>query len=216
MKKSMKFLVFGLMAMAISISSCSKDGETGPIGPAGAQGIQGEQGPEGPQGPAGVDGEAQGVPGPAGADGTDGTDGQDGNANVETFTLDISSESGLFWGLALNELTQDVIENDAILFYMKRTFGGSYYPVPGISLDDRIEVELTASTINLWFYNRTDGAPNTIPAGRYELLKVVIIESNSTTSGKQTTTENIQDELKDAGVDINDYEAVMDYFGQDH
>jgi len=82
MKTSIKFLTFVLLAFAITMTSCEKEGLQGPIGPTGPMG---EQGIAGPEGPAGVDGEAQGVPGPQGTQGRQGEQGpkgEDGNANI--------------------------------------------------------------------------------------------------------------------------------------
>lgn len=69
MKTNVKLLVYAIMALAITITSCSKDTEVGPIGPKGEQGIQGSEGSEGPAGTNGTNG-------------SNGADGEDGNANV--------------------------------------------------------------------------------------------------------------------------------------
>lgn len=191
MKTTMKFLLFGMMAIAISISSCSKDGATGAAGPAGIAGINGQDGADG-------------------TDGTNGSDGADGNANVQTFTFDTSSLSGEFFNLAFTELTQEVLDNDALLFYIKGTdLANVYYPIPGISHNDILEVELNPSRLTIYFYNRTDGAGKSVPAGKYTQVRAVILKSGSSKS----TTLN---QLKSKGIDTNDYYALMDYFGLEY
>ena len=77
MKTRLRFLMYGLFALAVTITSCEKEGVQGPIGPAGTMG---EQGNAGPTGPAGEDGEALGVPGPQGSQGESGATGPAGEA----------------------------------------------------------------------------------------------------------------------------------------
>ena len=162
----------------------------------------------------GADG-AQGAQGPAGQDGTNG---QDGNANVQTYTFDTSTENGSIWTITASQLTQDVLDNDAILTYLRRS-NGSYYSVPGTSFGDEIKAALLLSTIEFYFYNRMTGATITPAVGNYDLLKLVIIESSNTTAGRGTSKSKKQDifnELKAAGVDVNNYNEVMDYYGLDY
>ncbi|GAB5476426.1 MAG: hypothetical protein Mars2KO_45250 [Maribacter sp.] len=63
MKTTIKKLTFGMALIALTITSCTKEGPEGPIGPIGPQGAQGLEGEQGVQGDTGQDGE-------------------DGNANV--------------------------------------------------------------------------------------------------------------------------------------
>lgn len=220
-KTTMKIILFGLMALAISITSCEKEGLQGPAGPAGQMGQQGIQGTEGP---AGQDGEAQGVPGPtgpAGSDGTNGTDGADGNANVRTFIYDLTSFSGDEYSKIISEFTQEVLENDVVLSYIKKSI--SYYPIPTTNLnlgqaggDVDVQVKLNNGSFTMEFFNSDSNISQPLNSGTLQSLKVVIIKSTGTTSGKQTTKENIQNQLKNAGVDINDYYSVMDYFGLEY
>ncbi len=161
----------------------------------------------------GADG-AQGAQGPAGQDGTNGTN---GNANVQTYTFDTSAQDGSVWNINASQLTQDVLDNDVILTYLKRST--SYYFVPGSSFNDDIKVPLFLSTVQLLFYNRVTGASLTPTVGVYDLLKLVIIESSNTAAGKGTSLskkEGVFNELKAAGVDINNYNEVMDYYGLDY
>ncbi len=60
------------------------------------------------------------------------------------------------------------------------------------------------------FYDKNDD-PYVVPGNQYKNFVVVSIELSTT--GK--TSENIMAELKDAGVDISDYDAVAEYFGLD-
>ncbi len=250
MKTRFRFLTYGLFALAVSITSCEKEGPEGPIGPAGAMG---EQGIAGPAGPAGEDGEALGVPGPqgtqgetgatgpvgpqgetgdtgpvgpqgpagpAGADGTNGSDGADGNANVQTFIYDVSTRSGASINVSASVLTQDVLDNDLVLGYLKKN-GGNYTPIPApiyaVALGDNYDIAVELHVGTYWMFFYTVGTENlkSISAGKLDELKLVIAESTSTTVGK-SSKQSILSKMKSEGVDINDYYAVMDYFGLDY
>ena len=245
MKKTMKTFVYGFMALSITITSCSKDGDIGPIGP---QGPQGEQGPVGPQGPAGEDGEALGVPGPQGEQGeqgpagpagpagpqgetgdtgpagptgpagADGADGADGNANVTTYTFDMSSESGNTIPIRVSALTQDVVDNDLIIGYLRNSQSNTYYAIPasvwpnGTGGFYDIAVDITVGTYWVNFYQVGTQTFNPISSVELGDLKVVIAESTSTVAGRSQRRAR-REELKANGVNVNDYYAVMDYFG---
>ncbi|HLV38000.1 hypothetical protein [Xanthomarina sp.] len=155
------------------------------------------------------DGE-DGATGPAGTDGVDGTD---GNANVQTFVFDTSSQSGSIMSFPIAEITQDVLDNDVILSY--NSSNGFYYPMPGpgnaATYITRvyIKVGIFSFDINDW-----NGNYYSIAAGDIDEVKVVIIESSSTTSGRTAQgKQQIYNELNQAGVDINNYHAVCDYYG---
>ncbi len=82
----MKILASGLMVLALTMTSCSKDSVTGDIGPIGPKGEQGIQGEKGDIGAPGVAGAAQGIPGEkgdTGATGATGPKGEQGSAGVE-------------------------------------------------------------------------------------------------------------------------------------
>ncbi|APQ16692.1 collagen-like protein [Maribacter hydrothermalis] len=238
MKTTTNFIKCAILIFAITITSCSKDGDIGPIGPQGEQGIQGDQGPagedgedgegigipgpQGEQGPAGENGTdgTNGMDGTNGTDGTNGEDGEDGNANVATYTYDLSSESGSTIVVTAPVLTQEVIDNDLILGYLlKRRH--HYTPIPApiyaFGLNDNSDIAVEINLNRYWMYFYEVGTENfkSVSAGQLDELKLVVIESNSTTSGK-SSKENMVSRLKSAGVDTNDYYAVMDYFGLDY
>lgn len=153
-----------------------------------------------------------GAVGPAGTNGIDGADGEDGNANVQTFVFDTSSMSGGEFYLSLPELTQDVLDNDVILGYNQAS-NGTYYQMPGAGMLSNYIAKpyLYSESYNIRFDN-WDGTLHSISAGDILLVKVIIIESSSTTTGKSTSKQQIYKELNQAGVDINDYYAVCDYY----
>lgn len=195
MKARFKFFQLLLLSAVFILSSCSgEDGEMGPQGPQGTQGVQGLQGDPGPQG----------------------NPGQDGNANVQTILYDVSTESGSQINLSVSQFTQSVLDNDVILWYID--VGNLVYPIPGSGPNAQYVVRVYAqvNTTRLSFHN-WDGTSYSISAGDIDEVKIIIIESSNTTTGKSTSTKSdVFNELKQAGVDVNDYYAVLDYYGIDY
>lgn len=222
MKTTMKFMMLAFMALAISITSCSKD--EGPQGPIGAQGIQGEQGTAGPEGPAGQDGEALGVPGPAGTNGTDGTNGTngaDGNANVIasdwtalnfSASWDGSNEASFLISDA--NITQEVIDSYALLSYVRFTSSStSASSVPFISLGSAYEIH---DSMILGQYRAfaivNDIVARPTPPTNHSVRYVLIASSSLSGRGNGPSLQKMQKN----GIDINNYEQVMDYLGLDY
>ena len=154
------------------------------------------------------DGEA----GPQGEQGAAGTNGTDGNANVEVLTFDMSAASGTFDDIPVTQLTQDIIDNDVVLGYIKR--GNNWHPLPAVQ--DIIPFSVSV-TIGVGFYaldyvDGGDGSAHSISAGDIDTLKVVIIESTSS-SKTANNKQQVYNELAQSGIDIKDYYAVCDFYG---
>lgn len=177
----------------------------------------------------------EGPEGPAGADGTDGQDGTDGNANAQTYVFN-NPAWGSASGMSINMpgiLTDDVIQNDAILIYENHTtsFGDFTHIIPGSVWNGGYR------DYAVFLYNSTYSNPETIGIASLEMdgsftpnanlwtvnwVKVIIIASTNTTTvsgnGRMANTsskEAVQQELAAANVDINDYYAVCAYYGID-
>lgn len=154
----------------------------------------GEQGPQGEQGIAGIDG-------------------IDGNANVQNITFDTSGFEGSFDTASIPELTQDVIDNDAILTYLLDSSNNwTTVPCPADSFgfDYAVDVNLSVGTVT-FDYSDGSGAAVGITAGNIISGRIVIIAS--TTSSKTASKHDAINELNQAGVNIKDYYAVCDYYG---
>lgn len=187
MKTTMKYLGLVIVLIALTFTSCSKDGEIGPMGPAGQDGING-------------------------------TDGQDGNANVRTFSYDLTNFSGDSHDQRIPELTQEVLDNDVILGYLKSS--RVYYPIPTTTIllvgqEVDVNVEVIPNFYGIEFHDSETTNNRILPKGTLSSLKIVIIKSSSNTAGK-TAIMGVLSKLKTEGIDINDYYAVMDYFGLDY
>jgi hypothetical protein len=189
MKTTMKFLGMGLVLLALAFTSCSKDGEIGPMGPTGQNGING-------------------------------SDGEDGNADVQVFTYNTSNESGNSIYKDIPELTTEVINSDLILGYLFLA-DGRVLPIPstfrsttGPYID--VMVDLGGDTNGGYYAIRfklsNDTGNYEAFIGEFTSLKIIIAKSSNITTGK-SEQQNLSSLLKFSEVDINDYFAVMDYFG---
>ncbi len=220
MKTTMKLLAFGMLALGISISSCTKEGEVGPIGP------QGEQGIQGPQGPAGEDGEALGLPGPQGEQGPTGPQGEqgpageDGSNNViysdwtSIDTWDNDSPMYKWTRFPDRILTQEQLNEAAILVYRK------YQPSPANTLRDLMPIDFHNGSGGLDISYRSPIQGNGI------MLSITSYGRNITTEeykGPNTEFRYIiipgglpAAEGKRQNFSKMSYEEVMDHFGLEY
>ncbi|MBM1105700.1 collagen-like protein [Aurantibacter crassamenti] len=203
MKTKMKFMMSLIMVLSIAITSCSKEGDIGPAGVAGTNGADGTDGIDGVDGADGIDG----------VDGTDGVDGADGNANVETYVFDTSDVAGTIISLSVPAITQTVLDNDVILSYIAASNNFTYQTPGGGPTGDyitRAYEEVGNFYIN---FHNWDGTSYSIVAGDILAVKLIIIESSNTIAGKQSSSkQTVLNELANAGVDVDDYHAVLDYY----
>jgi hypothetical protein len=184
--KKIKLKSFFLAFITLLALSCS-DGEDGAIGPAG---IQGEQG----------------------TTGSNGANGQDGNANVRSFTYDLSTVSGALHDQFVPEISQEVIDNDVVLGYLKPMVGSSIYPIPSINiaaLAMDVRVFIFFEQYSMDFYNRNANTTFNVTAGQLDQLRIVIIASTN-----RSSKQDILSKLKAEGVDISDYYPVMKHFNK--
>ncbi len=171
---------------------------------------------EGPIGPSGLDG----------TDGTNGTAGIDGNANVQAYVYNNPVWGNDWWmDITMTDiLTEDVIQNDVILGYVTPVGNPLVNPIPGKVFGKDIYVTLFGSTFIYRISSyETDGTPTpNADLVDYDWVRIIIIESTNTTTydgngGKSLNPKQaIYDELEEAGVDINNYYEVMDYYGLDY
>lgn len=150
-----------------------------------------------------------------GATGPQGPAGMDGNANVRNITFDASNFAGTFTDVFIPELTQDVLENDALLTYLND--GTLWFPVPcpaeAYGFDLAVDVNYDIGLVS-FDYSDATGTSVDIFAGELQSGRLIIIESSSsTTRGNQF---DIAKELRDKGVDINNYYEVCDYFNLEY
>lgn len=142
-----------------------------------------------------------------GLDGEQGIPGQDGNANVKTFLFEnVPLEIGESEPFLIPAITQDILDKGVVLGYINDT-ENVWYPLP---------YSLAGNEINIFYLY--EGA--LVTQSNFALAAInyrfVVIEGNPGTGGKnsegKTSKQLIYDELKSAGVDINNYDAVINYY----
>lgn len=145
----------------------------------------------------GKDGE-QGIQGPAG---------QDGNANVTSYLFEnvpINVGQNPF---LIPEITKDIIDYGVVLGYLASNSGSRWFALPFVNeLGDEIRI--------LYIY---EGGLMLISnvAARADFRFVVIEGSAGNRPNKEegkSSKEAIYEELEQAGIDINDYNAVANYY----
>ncbi|WGK64038.1 hypothetical protein [Croceiramulus getboli] len=211
MKRRLLKIKLVLLSVGVLFAlSCSvEDGEDGAVGPPGPQG---EIGPPGQDGADGQDG----TNGADGQDGANGQDGADGNANVRSILYDLADVSGNNHRVSIDEATLELLETGVILAYLK-TNRDEWYQIPnqyvflGIPIDINTYMTYFNNRVQFWMEFKRDDAPFSVSAGSLQTLKIVLIEVNSTSSGKRTENSHLK-VLEQKGLDLSNYEEVMDYF----
>lgn len=226
--KSIVLIGTVIVSMAVVLASCSgEDGEMGPQGEQGLSGLDGINGTDGADGTNGIscwDLNGNGIGDPnedinddsnfdaLDCQGNDGANGADGNANVQEYAIDISTEAN-YTRLDLDLTTiVDTPANYSFLYYIDHNSGLRYSLPGGLSGNThyaRVYVDTQTNQLYVEFYRTSDNTLFVVPQGIYTQLIVVAIELTKT--GK--TSESIMSDLKSAGVDTSDYNAVADYFG---
>lgn len=203
MKTTMKIFTYGLIIFSLAFTSCSKDGDDGPTGPAGTPGLDG----------------TDGIDGTDGTNGEDGNDGNDGNANVETtiFMDPTWSTAGLMT-LQVPGITQDAFDFYLILGYLKE--GDVWYSSNG---NQAVGGYYRGSYDVGRYFIRAFDFNDVIDQTRPDIAqaKIIVIEPSNvildTGNGKSMNTalnfrKKVLTDLSNAGVDIEDYNAVSKYF----
>lgn len=143
-----------------------------------------------------------------GTNGEQGIPGEDGNANVTSYLFkNIVLEEGMSDPFQIPAITRDILDNGAILAYIRGVGASEWYPLPYLFADIHINVDLIDEGILV--INST-AQTNILD------IRIVVIKGNPGNGGKsnegQSSSQAIFDTLKAAGVDINDYDAVVDYY----
>ena len=195
---------------------------------AGFVSCKGEIGPPGADGIDGIDG-IDGTNGDDGTDGTNGSDGSDGNANVTTISLlasDITWTLDDYLGRPANVFTldtsavnQDIIDHGTVFGYCHFQYApwDEWIAMPwhwentgGNTMN--VVHTYNLNIINLYAY---ETANEWIPNSVLPEYKFILITDNTVNKGI-SAEQSILNGLEQAGVDINNYYEVMDYYGLDY
>lgn len=144
-----------------------------------------------------------GEDGAMGPPGQDGANGQDGNANVISVLIPNVSFVDGEKTLSVPELTQDILDNGAVIGYLRNTGESTWFALPLSFSGFEVYIQslqLGSITIRANYVgNQTD-------------FRFVLIEASDKSAGKS----NIINNLKNSGIDINDYNQVVAYYGLDN
>ena len=198
MKTAIKSLSLVIVLVALTFTSCTKEGETGPMGPAGINGT----------------------------DGTDGEDGNDGNANVmasdwlEPTESSYSVNNPRYKALPLaTNLNSSLLEDGVILVYYDNDTDVYLLPnhifAPDGTILKSIDSKINRASRNIYVnIQRSDSDltpgeylwdPSGPPYGKGVRFRYVIVPSNAA-SGKKAAINYKK----------MSYEEVMDRFGLDY
>lgn len=199
MKTTTNFIKCAILLCAITLTSCSKDGDIGPIGPQGEQGIQGERGPAG-------------------------EDGEDGNANVISSSWVVAdfpnnySFSAATVTINDSRITQDVLNNYTVLGYF--SFSDSYSEVYAIPFTEPLFRSFTMEQrMAIGEYKITEmGNPDTVdtidPVDGF--VRYVLIANSTITLKSGVNNLHTVSAMKVNNVNLSNYHEVMDYLGIDY
>ncbi|MGW9686584.1 hypothetical protein [Flagellimonas sp. 2504JD1-5] len=217
--KPVILIALGFLAISFTFISCS--GEDGTNGVNGNDGVGIESTVDNGDGTFTInysDGSSFTTGDLTGDPGNDGAPGDDGNANVQRIIIDVSQtpldQSTLL--LDVPELTNDMLQNHVLLFYLELFDPDTpfYLPIPGgFSVEDRsYTVAYSPERVQLRIANfdKTDTTAGW--TGTWDFLHIVLVEISGLQQGKGDQ-QNVLKSIKAAGVDTNDYYAVMAYFG---
>lgn len=202
MKNAIKLSKYVFISLlTVFVFAC--DGEDG------EDGLDGLNGPAGQVGPTGATGES----------GANGQDGVDGNANVITSNW-LTADFGTYTALGVatvviedSRISQEVLDSYAVLGYY--SLNDDYTSVFALPFTDPLLRSFSMENfVNIGEYVainfRSPGSTSQpINTG---FIRYILIES-STTGKNSHGGSNTIDGLKAAGIDVNNYFAVMDYFG---
>ncbi len=138
-------------------------------------------------------------------DGADGADGADGNANVTSVQINGVSFIDGETSYSVSELTQDILDNGVVISYFRDSGASTWFALP-LSLSG-FEVFIQSIQLGTITIRANYNASNID-------FRFVLIEASNKSAG--LTKQGVFNELKAAGIDVNNYNEVMDYYGLDY
>ncbi len=140
------------------------------------------------------------------------------NNSVELLSFDIRNQMpGWSFCLDVPQITEEVLFNNPILFYLESDSSCLKLPLNNASLGYTANVYKNVGKVYVTFKSLNDGVSNFyVPNRHLKKLKVLIIKSRDQRIygdwGAKPNRSHIYKSLKNAGININDYEDVLEYF----
>lgn len=174
----------------------------------------GDTGPQGPQGPQGI----QGINGNDGKDGKDGINGKDGNANVESYQFVAKAGNwvevefaevgtGTTSTYGVNSYENDAISTEKFVMVYHRPNDHQRDALPITNISD------TNGSVETVGFQWQNGRVDVKYRMRTQLFggTTIYAPTNDINFEIVLTTKTIVGAMKDNGINLNDYDAVMDF-----
>ncbi len=140
------------------------------------------------------------------------------NNCIELLSFDIRNQlPGWSFSLHVPQITEDVLFNNPVLFYLESDSSCLKLPLNNATLGYTANVYKNVGKVYVTFKSLNDGVSNFyVPNWHLKNLKILIIKSRDQRiygdwSAKPNRSQ-IHTSLKNAGININDYEDVLGYF----
>ncbi|TXN37280.1 hypothetical protein FVB32_03060 [Flagellimonas hymeniacidonis] len=137
---------------------------------------------------------------------------------VELISFDLKNQlPGWSFSLNVPQITEEVLYNNPILFYLESDETCLKLPLNNASLGYTAGVYKNTGKVYVTFKSLTDGVSNFyVPAWHVRKLKILIIKSRDKRIygdwGAKPNKSTIHKGLQKAGVNINNYEDILGYF----
>ncbi|WP_318312122.1 hypothetical protein [Flagellimonas crocea] len=137
---------------------------------------------------------------------------------VELLSFDIREQlPGWSFTLEVPQITEEILENNAILFYLESDSSCLKLPLKNAKIGYTAKVYKNVGKVYVTFKSIKDGVSNFyVPTWHLRKLKVLIIKSNDKKTYQDWNIDPnksvIHKNLTKAGININDYEDVLGYF----
>ncbi|MCK0161071.1 hypothetical protein [Allomuricauda sp. F6463D] len=211
--KSFKLVCMAMVSMAVILVSCSgEDGEKG------QQGIAGDAGTDGIScwdlngNGTGDANEDINEDGNYDAMDCQGEQGVTGNANVQRWSVLLNGFSNSELDFPFPIQAEEV--NDYAYFFYLESENGNIFPLPGSLISNLVHttlyINVSVPQVEVSFWNSDNNSAYVVPDGLYVNFYVIAVELSQ---ANKNSKESLMSELKTAGVDTSDYNAVADYFG---
>ncbi len=137
---------------------------------------------------------------------------------VELLSFDLKRLSpGWSFALDVPQITEEVLYNNPILFYLETDDNCLKLPLNNATLGYAANIHKNVGKVYITFKSLSDGVSNFyVPAWHLSKLKILIIKSRDKRIygdwGAKPDKSLIYKGLKKAGININDYEDILGYF----
>ncbi len=138
---------------------------------------------------------------------------------VELISIDLNHQlPGWSLNLDIPQITEDVLFNNPILFYLESADSYLKLPMKNIDMGYSANIYKNVGKVYITFKSLKDDVSNFyIPTWHLTNLKILIVKPHEhgimVENGKKNSKHEIYRKLQKAGVNIENYNEVKEYFG---